>query len=51
MTIQELYDWAKERKLLDKKIAKHFNFSIEDVESVTYLTEEMTKSEAKVVLD
>ena len=48
MTVQELYEWAN---LLDVQIAKHFNFSIEDVESVAYLTEEMTKSKATVVLD
>ena len=51
MTVQELYDQAKEMNLLDKKIAKHFNFSIEDVETVTYLTEETTRDEEKVVLD
>ena len=51
MTVQELYEWAKERNLLDVPIAKHFNFNIEDVNSVTYLTEEMTKSKAMVVLD
>lgn len=51
MTVQELYEWAKERNLLDKQIAKHFNFNIEDVNSIAYLTEEITKSEAKVVLD
>ena len=37
MTVQELYDWAKERNLLDRQISKHFNFSIEDIENVTYL--------------
>lgn len=51
MTVQELYEWAKERNLLDVQIAKHFNFNIEDVESVAYLTEEITKSKAMVVLD
>ena len=51
MTVQELYDWAKERGLLDKPIAKHFNFNIEDVETVIYLTEEMLIGEAKVVVD
>ena len=50
-TVQELYEWAKERNLLDKEIAKHFNFNIEDIESVAYLTEEMMKGEARVVLD
>ena len=51
MTIQELYEWAKERDLLDKPIAKHFNFNIEDIADVYYLTEEYTKNEAKIVLD
>lgn len=51
MTIQELYEWAKERDLLNVPITKHFNFNIEDVESVAYLTEEITKSKAMVVLD
>ena len=52
MTVQELYDWAKERDLLDKQIAKHFNFNIEDVESVCYLTKEQLKSDTgKIVVD
>lgn len=51
MTVQELYDWAKERGLLNKPIAKHFNFNIEDVESVSFLTKEMLKGEEKVVVD
>lgn len=37
MTVQELYDWAKERNLLDKNIAKHFNFNIEDINDISYL--------------
>ena len=52
MTVQELYDWAKERNLLDKQIEKHFNFNIEDVESVCYLTKEQLKSDTdKVIID
>ena len=51
MTIQELYEWAEKRNLLNVPIAKHFNFNIEDIECVSYLTEEITKSKAKVVLD
>lgn len=52
MTVQELYDWAKERDLLDKQIAKYFNFNIEDVESVYYLTKEQLKSDTgKVVIN
>ena len=46
MTVQELYEWAKERNLLDVQIAKHFNFNIEDVKSVAYLTEEITNNKA-----
>lgn len=37
MTVQELYDYAKARNLLDKQIAKHFNFNIEDIRDVSYL--------------
>ena len=37
MTVRELYEWAKERDLLDKQIAKHNNFNFEDVEEVAYL--------------
>ena len=64
MTVQELIDelnkitdatltyGAKERDLLDKQIAKHFNFNIEDVESVCYLTKEQLKSDTgKIVVD
>lgn len=51
MTVQELYDWAKERNLLDRQIVKHFNFNIEDVESVCYLTKEHLKiDDSKVVV-
>ena len=50
MTVRELYEWATERDLLDVPIAKHFNFNIEDIEEVAYLTEEITKSEPRVVL-
>ena len=51
MTVQELYEWAKERNLLSVQIAKHINFSVEEIESVVYLTEEITNSKAMVVLD
>ena len=51
MTIQELYEWAEERNLLDVPIAKHFNFNVEGIECVSYLTEEITRSKAMVVLD
>lgn len=32
MTVRELYEWAKEKNLLDVQIAKHFNFNIKDIE-------------------
>jgi hypothetical protein len=51
MTIQDLYDWAKERNLTDKQIAKNINLQIEHIESVYYLAEEYTKSQPMVVLD
>ena len=51
MTVQELYDWAKERNLLDEPIAKHFNFNIEYVTTVVYLPDEITKDKDKIVLD
>ena len=51
MTVQELYDWAKERDLLDKTIAKHFNFTIENIRVATYLDEELTCTEDLVVVD
>jgi hypothetical protein len=52
MTVAELYEWAKERDLLDKQIAKHFNFSIADVNAVYYLTkEEIMDTDGRVVID
>lgn len=36
MTVQELYDWAKEKGCLDKTIAKNCNLNIYDVEAVVY---------------
>lgn len=51
MTVQELYEWAKERNLLDVKIAKNCNLDIYDIEDVYFLTEELTKSKAVIVLD
>lgn len=52
MTVQELYDWAKERDLLNKSIAKHFNFNIEDVEAVAYFTKEQIRdNDGRVVID
>jgi hypothetical protein len=40
MTIQDLYDWAKEKNLLNVQIAKNANLEIEYIERVHYLTEE-----------
>lgn len=34
MTIQELYNWAKEKNCLDKTIAKNCNCEIFDIECV-----------------
>lgn len=51
MTIQELYDWAKERNLLDKQIAKHYQFNLENIENVSFLPQEITRTEDLVVLD
>lgn len=51
MTIQDLYDWAKEKNLLNVQIAKNINLEIEYIESVYYLAEEYTKSQPMVVLD
>jgi hypothetical protein len=51
MTVQELYDWAKERNLLDKQIYKNFNFNTEPIEYVHFLTEDLTKTTDMVVLD
>ena len=36
MTIQELYDWAKEKGCLDKTLAKNCNLEIFDVEAAIY---------------
>lgn len=33
MTIQELYDWAKENNCLDKTLAKNCNLEVYDIES------------------
>lgn len=51
MTIQELYDWAKENNLLNVKLAKHFNFQIEDVRDVVLAPKELTKGEEIIVID
>lgn len=44
MTVQELYDWAKENNVLDKTIAKNCNLNIYDIEDVHYFKEELVKA-------
>ena len=51
MTIQNLYDWAKENDLLNVPLAKHFNFQIADVRDVVLVPREMTNGEDIVVID
>ena len=57
MTVQELYDWAKEKGCLDKTIAKHCNLEIYDIEAVVYTGSDETLSAFleygidKVILD
>ena len=36
MTIQELYDWAKEKGCLNKTLAKNCNLEIYDIETAIY---------------
>lgn len=57
MTIQELFDWAKEKGCLDKTIAKNCNFEIYDIESAIYTGDDeliytvYTLGVDKVILD
>ena len=51
MTIQELYDWAKENDLLNVPLAKHLNFQIADVRDVVLAPKEITKGKERVVID
>ena len=51
MTIQELYDWAKENGMLNAPLTKHFNFQVEDVRDVVVVPKEMTNGEDRIVID
>jgi hypothetical protein len=52
MTIQELYDWAKENGCLDKTIAKNCNLDIYDIEAAVYINDDYAGvSVDKVILD
>lgn len=41
MTVQEIYDWAKEHNCLNVPIAKHTNMDIVDVNVIIHLEEEI----------
>lgn len=41
MTIQEIYDWAKENNCLDVPIAKNINLELKDVENIMHLKGEL----------
>lgn len=54
MTIQELYDWAKQKGCLNKTIAKHCNGEIFDIETVVDISDIDFYQECgidKVILD
>lgn len=55
MTIQELYDWAKEHNCVNVTIAKHVNMDFNDVTTVVHLNNEFPNiysgDNDKVVLD
>lgn len=55
MTIQELYDWAKEHECLDIQVVKHLNGDFFEVNSVCRLGEEIpgfyNKDLDRVVID
>lgn len=42
MTIQELYDWAKENNCLDVPVAKNANCNLYDIEAVFRLRDELS---------
>lgn len=47
-----LYDSTRDVDLLDKQIAKHFNFNVEEIDAVYYLNKEHVKKlDGLVVLD
>ena len=41
MTIQEIYDWAKENNCLDIPVAKHVNMEFYDVRNILHLDGEI----------
>lgn len=51
MTVQELYDWAKENNVLDKQMYKNANLNAELIENIYFLTEDFTKMVDMVLLD
>ena len=54
MTIQEMYDWAKENNCLDIPVAKNMNLEVKDVENIIHLKKELPNIEEKynrVVMD
>lgn len=52
MTVQELYNWAKEKGCLDKTIAKNCNLEIYDVNVAVYINDDYAGvSVDKVILD
>ena len=57
MTIQEIYDWAKENDCLDIPVAKHINMEFYDVRNILHLNgeipilKEYAKDYDRVVID
>lgn len=55
MTIQDIYDWAKEHNCLDVPVAKHINTDFVDVNTVIHLKDELpdlySGQNDRVVLD
>lgn len=41
MTIQEMYDWAKENNCLDIPVVKHINMDFHDVRNILHLNSEI----------
>jgi hypothetical protein len=51
MTVQELYDWAKENNVLDVQIAKCCDDGLRDVKFVYGVTEIYDTNVVKVILN
>lgn len=57
MTIQEMYDWAKENNCLNIPISKHYNMEFHDVKNIIHvngeipLLAEYAKDYDRVVID